>query len=105
METIYMFLLGVAAAITVVVLIKTLEPGHPELKLTSRVAFGAAFVFMLSLLLGALGIVPTGKILSYTAAFLWGIWVLEVFSPTPLLKSDKKPDLAKEEPGKRERIV
>ena len=98
-----MFLLGVAAAITVVVLIKTLEPGHPELKLTSRVAFGAAFVFMLSLLLGALGIVPTGKILSYTAAFLWGIWVLEVFSPKPLWKSNKKPDSA--EPGKRERIV
>lgn len=105
METFYMLVFGVAAAITVVVLIKTLEPGHHELKLTSRVAFGAAFVFMISLVLGALGIVPTEKILSYTAAFLWGIWVLEVFSPTPLLKSNKKAYLAKEEPGKMERIV
>ncbi len=103
MEAIYMFVLGIATAITVVTLIKTLEPGHPELKLTQMVAFGSAFMFMFSLVLGGLGIVPPEKILAFTAAFLWGIWVLEVFSPKPLWKSNKKPDSA--EPGKRERIV
>ena len=99
METIYVFVSGVALAITVVVLIKTVEPGHRELKLTLMVAFGSAFVYMFTLVLGALGIVQPEKILLYMVAFLWGIWVLDVFSPTPLWKSSasKKPDPAEKE--------
>ena len=112
MESVYMFFLGTVSAVIVVTLIKTLEPGHPKLELTQKVAFAAAFIFMFSLLLGVLKIFQEDQIfktLIFTAAFLLAIWVLEVFSPTPLWKSSisRKPGPFKEdtEPGKRERIV
>jgi len=112
MEIMYMFFLGIVSAVLVVTLIKTLEPGHPKLELTQKVAFGAAFVFMLLMLLGALRIFQEEQIfktLTFMGAFVLAIWVFEVFSPTPLWKSSgsRKPGPFKEdtEPGKRERII